>query len=627
MKKKTILMWLALLFIELSKAQIAVNTTGNPADASAMLDVQSTDKGILIPRMTQNERDDISSPATGLTVFQTDGKAGYYYYDGSSWVPVNQDDDWTIDSDTTMHATDNRMVGIGIDQPTAVLHLYQAPPTPIFSDGFEDNTLDPFTSNDWTVEDSTVNSGSYAAQSGNQGQNDSESTITLSDIDIPAQGAIIRFAYKVSSESGYDFLRFYIDGNLIEEWSGEAGWATYSTTLDSGTHTFEWKYVKDGSVSSGDDTGYLDDVEIIPRITVLRIQDGNENNGYVLVSDSDGYATWQDPSANGISNWTKVNDDIYNNNSGNVGVGTSSPNYLLHVSGDASSKPVLYARNTNSSDNYSYGIAGITNDASSGNSSGVYGYNSGYSKGIGIWGDYALWGVSVAGIAWGTSTSDIPTTSNGYYMDVGVFGSADYDPSVGVYGYCPNDTTGYAGYFDGRLTTTGAKNASIPTSQGNQLVYSMESPEVWFEDFGQGQLQNGQTHIELDPLFAEATYIDDKHPMHVFLQEMGDSNGLYVIPDPDGKGFTVKEKNNGQSDIRFSYRIVAKRRFYQDHRFGVDPVQPLENNLAKAHYVRPPTQSVAEMRKTLEHAFHRKKTPRKPSLNHSLHNGTKKTKK
>ena len=67
---------------------MAVNTSGSTADASAMLDVSSTSKGLLIPRMTQAERTAISSPATALMVYQTDGTAGFYYYNGSSWAQV-----------------------------------------------------------------------------------------------------------------------------------------------------------------------------------------------------------------------------------------------------------------------------------------------------------------------------------------------------------------------------------------------------------------------------------------------------------------------------------------------------------------------------------------------------------
>lgn len=65
----------------------AINTDGSSADASAALDIKTTTKGLLIPRMLASERGLIGSPATGLTVYQTDGTAGYYYNAGTPGVP------------------------------------------------------------------------------------------------------------------------------------------------------------------------------------------------------------------------------------------------------------------------------------------------------------------------------------------------------------------------------------------------------------------------------------------------------------------------------------------------------------------------------------------------------------
>lgn len=65
-------------------AQVGVGTA--VADASAALDVVSTTKGFLPPRMTQAQRLAISTPATGLMVFQLDGTSGLYYYSGSAWI-------------------------------------------------------------------------------------------------------------------------------------------------------------------------------------------------------------------------------------------------------------------------------------------------------------------------------------------------------------------------------------------------------------------------------------------------------------------------------------------------------------------------------------------------------------
>lgn len=68
----------------------AINTTGSASDPSAMLDVASNNKGILIPRMSTTERIAITTPATSLMVYQTDGLKGYYYYDGSVWVKIGE---------------------------------------------------------------------------------------------------------------------------------------------------------------------------------------------------------------------------------------------------------------------------------------------------------------------------------------------------------------------------------------------------------------------------------------------------------------------------------------------------------------------------------------------------------
>src|ERR1039457_1150045 len=67
----------------------AINTTGASADASAALDIQSTTQGLLIPRMTSAQRTAIGSPAMGLMVYQTDAKAGYYYFNGTAWTPLS----------------------------------------------------------------------------------------------------------------------------------------------------------------------------------------------------------------------------------------------------------------------------------------------------------------------------------------------------------------------------------------------------------------------------------------------------------------------------------------------------------------------------------------------------------
>lgn len=76
---------------------LALNTTGSAAAASAMLDVTSTTRGVLIPRMTTTQMNAISSPATGLMVYNTT-TGSFYYYTGSVWQAVGAGGSGTVTS-------------------------------------------------------------------------------------------------------------------------------------------------------------------------------------------------------------------------------------------------------------------------------------------------------------------------------------------------------------------------------------------------------------------------------------------------------------------------------------------------------------------------------------------------
>jgi len=88
MKKLLFILASFSLFVVSGFAQtgVAINSTGDDPDGSAMLDVSSTVKGLLVPRMTNTERIAIVTPATGLLVYQTDSIKGFYYYDGAAWT-------------------------------------------------------------------------------------------------------------------------------------------------------------------------------------------------------------------------------------------------------------------------------------------------------------------------------------------------------------------------------------------------------------------------------------------------------------------------------------------------------------------------------------------------------------
>ena len=73
----------AVLLTATTFAQVGINI--ETPDPSAALDITSTTGGLLVPRMTKDDRGFIDTPATGLIVYQTDGTPGFYYFNGTSW--------------------------------------------------------------------------------------------------------------------------------------------------------------------------------------------------------------------------------------------------------------------------------------------------------------------------------------------------------------------------------------------------------------------------------------------------------------------------------------------------------------------------------------------------------------
>ena len=143
--------------------------------------------------------------------------------------------------------------------------IHRDPP----SEGFESGDFSSFpwvnsVSAPWTVQSEEKNSGTYAARSGvvgPYGYTDLKLTVNI------ATAGYISFYEKVSSESMWDYLRFFIDGVLIAQWSGEWSWTQHSYAVGSGSHTFLWRYEKEGSMDAGSDCAWIGRMCRTPCIT------------------------------------------------------------------------------------------------------------------------------------------------------------------------------------------------------------------------------------------------------------------------------------------------------------------------------------------------------------------------
>jgi subtilisin family serine protease len=113
----------------------------------------------------------------------------------------------------------------------------------------------------WFIDTTNPYEGTYSARSGVISHNQ-VSTMEL-DVYLRDPGDV-EFAYRVSSEATYDFLRFAIDGGELASWSGTVGWATASFPVTAGPHVLRWQYTKDISVSSGSDAAWVDLVTLPP---------------------------------------------------------------------------------------------------------------------------------------------------------------------------------------------------------------------------------------------------------------------------------------------------------------------------------------------------------------------------
>ncbi|WP_320815257.1 hypothetical protein [Flavobacterium sp.] len=148
-----------------------------------------------------------------------------------------------------------------------------------------------------------------------------------------------------------------------------------------------------------------------------------------------------------------------------------------------------------------------------------------------------------------------------------------------------NDATATGG-TDYKIVGNGVVSTLIPDEDFYpRVMFCPEAPEVLFEDYGIGKLQNGEAFIELDKIVSKSLKIDESHPLKVFIQLEGECNGVFVT-EKTKDGFKVKELNGGNNNISFSWHIVGNRAdsvdqngnitsHYQDLRlpYGPKPLQ------------------------------------------------------
>ena len=218
---------------------------------------------------------------------------------------------------------------------------------------------------------------------------------------------------------------------------------------------------------------------------------------------------------------------------------------------------------------------------------GVYGQTSGPGSGPAVYGTSAS-GIGVYGIS-GGGGSPFGVVGNvtsapgfGLYGVASVSGTVGFNAGASVAGAIAGQFSGPVNIYNAPATGTpittgdlyvqrnfqvsGTKSAAVPHPDGtHRLLYCVESPEAWFEDFGEGTITAGKADVKLDPDFAAVV---DTTKLHVFFTEH-DTHHALTLTGRSATGFTVtadaaaltaRGKTAADVNGTFTYRVVAKRK-------------------------------------------------------------------
>ncbi|MCX7863348.1 MAG: hypothetical protein N2449_10185 [Bacteroidales bacterium] len=523
--------------------QASINLLGSAPHSSAGLDIDFSNKGLLIPRISLSQTTSsspITSPATSLLVYNTqtinDVTPGFYYWDGTKWLRLFDANTrpWLLNGNSGTNALTD-FLGTTDSQPL-IIKTNNTERARILSSG---NVLINRTTLTYATDLFEVQGNSSYPDAIN-GFTDQANGIAVSGINSTATGA----------------------GN---------GTGVYGSSLQTNS----------AGVRGEGSTATRGVLGITNNATYAGVQGQNQNgDGDAIV----GINAATSGSLNGTGIFGQCSQGggaaagVYGYNDNNAGAAIIGYNAAAAGTGNGkgvvgytnqsgSSAAGVYAINANASGE---GLIAF-NSAASGTNMGdaIYGQTA-QSQGFAMFGTNThTSGTGVVGSGNNQTASYLTNGSGGAFTGntIGVYGKAISSANSTFGGYFINgNANGYA-YIGGtdnvgtvrKVIGPGTVSTIVSDTKGNKVTMSCpEAPEILFMDFGHAKLQNGRAYVKIDPILSKNILVDEQHPLKVFIQLEGDCKGVYVT-NKSKEGFEVIELQDGTSNVPFTWSIVAQR--------------------------------------------------------------------
>jgi hypothetical protein len=584
-------------------------------DPQSILELASTSRGFLAPRMTTAQRDAIAvvnGQDFGLMIYNlTTGQ--FNYWDGTQWVAlldIANNNYWTRTGSNLFPTVLTNNVGIGTSTPVSRLEV---------AGGRLEITTDNI---------ATGTAGSGALEIANN--------LRLSSEDIATNtNSILYMQYNNNADLDVDNATFRVDAS-----ENNVGIGTFNPLhkLDI-THLSSISDAHIRLYNAGNDFSRLNFSNSSYPTAYWSVA------GYAHTTSATALLNFYFNNGSGGTNWMSINGAGFVNlpattdASGLAGSGVLQIGGSLRLDGNeviTNDNTTLFLQNANTGDlNVSGGLmfvdasdleVGIGTTApiaklhvrQTTNNTAIYGINTangiavhGHNSGTGDGGRFIGGNIDPGGLWWfcfGSGATSCGGNESNFIGPVGLAAGG----RTGVYAMALMDTdftTDHTGGFFGTVTSTGGLRALtaigadingtvfkvagfgtvstlVQDTEGKtRIMHAPETPEALFQDYGKGKLVNGEAYIKLDPIFTKNIIVDEKHPLRVFIQLRGDCKGTYVTAESD-KGFKVKELMGGRSNTEFYWTVSANRRDemiggqiskYQDLRF--EPMRdPMHKN-------------------------------------------------